>query len=907
MYRVDRLIISDITVEHLRRPLGLDCPAPRFCWKLASDGRNVRQAAYRLVISADGGVAADTGRVDTAQSIEVTVDGLSLRPMTAYRVSLTVWDNRGRRADGSTTFETGRMGVPFSSAWAEPVQTPTPSSMDVVREGDTYDNMERDADGKRTFGEFRPAQYIRVPFHADKGIRRARIYATAHGLYRLTVNGARPDDRLFAPENTPYPKLLLYQTYDVTGLIRPGDNAVGAVLADGWWAGRVGTTGDCCQYGDTTALLMDLEIEYTDGTRQTVTGDGGVSHTGPIVFSDLFVGEKYDARLELPGWDAPGFDDGDWTPVQKKDYDKNHLVGQRDAPVRPLRVFRPECVYTAPNGDVIMDAGQNLAGFTEFTVTAPEGTEIRLEHFEQTDRDGSYFNSILNNNKEQTEICICREGTQTFRPAFTYHGFRYARITGWPGMPTPEDLRIVACASEMDDIGSFTTSDPRLNQLQSNIRWSQISNTVSIPTDCPQREKAGWTGDIMAYAPTLCFNRDANAFLSAWMDSVRAEQMADGAVPMIVPYLKAYATFLRDNLGTDTSCGWGDAAIIVPLRVYEAYGNRRILEDNYDAMTRWMAYIDARARNHHPEGYDQWDEARKARSRWLWNTDFHFGDWLIPSIVLGNPDAMAMNQTAYATMGIVAPAYYAFSAKNMSKIAAILGREADARKYDELYACIREAFIQEYVRDDGTMAADFQGIYVIALQMDLVPEDVRPKMVDHLCDLIHKNGDRLDTGFLSVLFLMDVLCDNGREDVAYRLLFQEDCPSWLYEVKAGATTLWESWGAISEDGEVSTYSYNHYAFGCVGEWMYRHIGGLQSLAPGYKRFRVKPAFTSGLTHAAVSEVTPYGRAAVVWQAVDKTILVHVEVPVNTEAVIELPGQAPVVVGSGSYDWVVCDV
>ena len=240
----------------------------------------------------------------------------------------------------------------------------------------------------------------------------------------------------------------------------------------------------------------------------------------------------------------------------------------------------------------------------------------------------------------------------------------------------------------------------------------------------------------------------------------------------------------------------------------------------------------------------------------------------------------------------------------MSKIAAILGREADARKYDELYACIREAFIQEYVRDDGTMAADFQGIYVIALQMDLVPEDVRPKMVDHLCDLIHKNGDRLDTGFLSVLFLMDVLCDNGREDVAYRLLFQEDCPSWLYEVKAGATTLWESWGAISEDGEVSTYSYNHYAFGCVGEWMYRHIGGLQSLAPGYKRFRVKPAFTSGLTHAAFSEVTPYGRAAVAWRAVGDKVLVHVEVPVNTEAVVELPGMTPVTVGSGSYDWVV---
>ena len=403
----------------------------------------------------------------------------------------------------------------------------------------------------------------------------------------------------------------------------------------------------------------------------------------------------------------------------------DNLVGQSMPPVRPVKIFEPERVFTAPNGDIIVDAGQVLAGVTALTVACEAGREIRLQHFEVLDKDGNFFDSILNTNKEQTDIYITRDGAQTWHPRFTYHGFRYVRVTGWPGMPRTSDFRIIALASEMDDIGRMTTSDLRLNQLLSNIWWSQISNTISIPTDCPQREKAGWTGDIMAYAPTLCFNRDANAFLSSWMDSVRAEQMADGAVPMIVPYLKAYATFLRDNLGTDTSCGWGDAAIIVPLRVYEAYGNRRILEDNYETMARWMEYIDERARNHHPEGYEGWDDERKARSRWLWNTDFHFGDWLIPSIVLGNPDAMAMNQTAYATMGIVAPAYYAFSAKNMSKIAAILGKEGDARRYAELYEHIREAFIAEYVHDDGTMDADFQGIYVIALQMDLVPEDVQ--------------------------------------------------------------------------------------------------------------------------------------------------------------------------------------
>ncbi|MBQ1490683.1 MAG: hypothetical protein IIZ39_01880, partial [Blautia sp.] len=477
------------------------------------------------------------------------------------------------------------------------------------------------------------------------------------------------------------------------------------------------------------------------------------------------------------------------------------------------------------------------------------------------------------------------------------------RITGWPGEISADAFTMVAYTSEMEDLGSFTTSDERLNQLQQNIYWSQVSNTISIPTDCPQREKAGWTGDIMAFAPTLCFNRHANAFLSAWMENVRAEQMENGAVPMIVPYLKAYATFLRDNLGTDTSCGWGDASIIVPLRVYEAYGDKRILEENYPCMKRWMAYIEERANNHHPEGYETWDQERKERSRYLWNTDFHFGDWLIPSMVLGNPDAMAMNNTAYATMGIVAPAYYAFSAKNMANIATILGKEEDAKAYQELYEKIREAFILEYVHEDGTLDADFQGIYVIALQMGLVPEDKKQRMGDHLVDLIEKNGNRLDTGFLSVLFLMDVLCDIGRSDVAYRLLYQTKCPSWLYEVEAGATTLWESWGAISEDGTVSTYSYNHYAFGCVGEWMYRRIGGLTATSPAYRSFRVSPDFTCGLTHAEVKEETPYGLAFVSWRRAGDTAMVSVHVPVGTKAEILLPGITKEV-GSGDYDFCV---
>lgn len=902
MYQLNTLYLTDCVIEHLHAPIGIDVKHPRFGWKLNSDRHNTLQSSYRIQLFEGDYPAGDTGTIQSSQSIEVTVQGFEAKPMTAYLVSITVTDNYGRTALLDSRFETGRMGIPFKSSWVEPLQEPTPPSMVVGSHPSALKTGYKN--GKRDFHEFRPAQYIRIPFHTGMGVKKARIYATAHGIYRLNINGFTPDERELAPEATAYKKLLMYQTYDVSAFIKNGENVIGVTLADGWWSGRVGTTGDCCQYGNTTALLLDAELEYMDGSTGYITANQGVSSSGPIIFSDLFVGEKYDASKELCGWELPGFDDSSWTPVIPKDYDKSHLLGQAHAPVRPLKIFHPTNIFTAPNGDTIIDAGQNLAGYTELTVTAPAGRTITLEHFEVLDKEGNYFNSILNDNKEQTDIYITKEGFQTYRPSFTYHGFRYIRLTGWLGKLSTDNFRIFALASEMNDIGSFHTSDARLNQLQSNIWWSQTANTISIPTDCPQREKAGWTGDIMAYSPTMCFNRNANAFLSAWMDNVRAEQLDSGAIPMIVPYLKAYATFLRDTLGTDTSCGWGDAVIVVPYSVYKAYGDYRILEDNYNAMTKWMEYIDERAKNHHPKGYPSWDDAHKARSRYLWNTDFHFGDWLIPSIVLGNPDANAMNDTAYATMDVVAPAYYAFSAKTMSEIAAILGRTEDSSRYAALYQNIRESFIKEYVHDDGALDADFQGIYVIALQMGLAPEDIRPKMVQHLVDLITENGNCLDTGFLSIPFLMDVLCNNGRQDIAYRLLFQTSCPSWLYEVNSGATTIWESWNAIETDGTASTYSYNHYAFGCIGEWMYRHLGGLAPIEPGYKKFRIAPHFDCGLTSAEVSEITPYGKAAVSWKLLNGYALIQIEVPANTTALIHIPGLDDITVGSGSYDYMV---
>lgn len=898
-----KLFLKDLVVEHQKTPFGIDCKKPRFGWKLSGLGRNIKQTAYQIDIF-DGDKLKATIRKESDSSIENTVPGFEAEPMTRYQVRVTVWDNNGKSAVVESWFETGRLGVPFESFWVEPEQIPTPPSMDgkdmAISEivSNPYEKNERD------FAEFRPSQFIRIAFQLDKPVKKARVYATAHGIYEMEVNGARADDRKFAPENTTYHKILQYQTYDVTSLLRKGENVIGVIVADGWWSGRVGTTGDCCQYGDKVGLLLDGIIEYQDGSTQTVTAGEGLSSTGPFIYSDLFVGERYDARLEMEGWSTPGFDDSKWKPVRKVTYPMDNLIGQYAPPVRVLKKLEPENIFVTPAGETILDVGQVVAGAVEFSVTAPKGVTITLEHSEVLDEAGNYYNNIIGVNKEQMDVYITKEGAQTYCPRFTYHGFRYVRITGWPERITPNDFTIYVYTSEMEDTGFFETSDERLNRLTQNIWWSQVANTISIPSDCPQREKAGWTGDIMAFAPTLAFNRDADAFLTGWMNNVRADQLEDGAIPDIVPDLPAYKKFLTDAFDVETSCGWGDAVIIVPYAVYKAYGDKKILEENYGAMKKWMSYIKSRCENSHPAGYETWDEKRKERSSYLWNTDFHFGDWLIPSIVLGNPDGTAMNDTATATMHIVAPAYAAFSVQNMAEIAEILGKEDEKAYYEEQYRLIRKAFIEEYVHEDGTMDADFQGIYVIALKIGLVTEEVRPKMTAHLCRMIQENRGCLDTGFLSVLFLMDVLVENGQREQAYQLLFQTQCPSWLYEVEHGATTMWESWGAIGEDGTVSTYSYNHYAFGCVGEWMYREIGGLQAMEPGYKKFKAAPALDCGLSYAKVSKETPYGKAAIEWRLIDGMAIVDVVVPANTTAVIELPGMESELVGSGKYMYAV---
>lgn len=895
------LKLEQLKCEHLKNPIGIENRNPVFSWILAGNEKNVLQTARRIQVYEQKKLLWDSEKQMTDDSIACAYAGPELKPLTEYRWKVTVWDNHENEASAGAVFTTARMGQAWRASWVEPEQEPTVGARGDASNAETTMGVCRQVRGIGEYEGFQPVQYLRIPFTVRKQVKRMLICATAHGVYELSVNRAAPDDRLLAPEISSYQKILQYQVYDVTDLICQGENVIGVKLADGWWSGRIGFLGNACQFGDTTAFLMEGQIAYEDGSVEYVLSDSAVSATGPLLAADLFVGEKYDARKELTGWETAGFDDSLWKPVKKRAYPMDVLTAQDKEPVRVIKSFVPKAIFTDKNGDTILDLGQNIAGFLSFSVDADEGCVIRLEHTEVLDREGCFCKNIMGMNKDQTDVYITKSGKQTYRPVFTYHGFRYVRISGWPGTLSIENFMAHVVSTDVEDIGTFETSNGKLNRLQENIWWSQVANTVAIPTDCPQREKAGWTGDVSVYAPTMCFLRNEEAFLRSWLNNCRAEQEEGGEIPTVVPFLECYREMNR-YYGTDTSCGWGDVIVIAPWCIYQAYGNRRVLEENYSAMKKWMQYVQHCAETERPKGYETFDEARKERQKYLWNTGFHYGDWLVPSMVLNNTDDMAMINTAYATKEMVAPAYYALSTELMSKIAHVLGREEDAAYYAARNEKIRRAFMEEYVEENGHIKSDMQGVYVLALKHRLVPEEIRPKVVGRLLQKIAENGGCLDTGFLSVPFLMDVLTENGCRETAYQLLYQNKCPSWLYEVEMGATTMWESWGATSESGEVGKYSYNHYAYGCVGDWMYRELAGICAKEAGYRRAKIAPAYDCGLEYVKGALRTPYGDLKSAWQKKGNAVHLEVAVPANTRADVVLPDGRTVEVGSGIWKW-----
>ena len=698
-----------------------------------------------------------------------------------------------------------------------------------------------------------PSPFMRREFTVQASIRQARLYSTALGVYEMRLNGQRVGKDELRPGWTDYRCRLQVQAYDVTDLLAEGANAWGVILGDGWYTGYVGGFGRG-RYGDyPLAFLGQLHIEYEDGTSQIIATDSQWrASTGPIITSDLLMGEIYDSRLEMPGWDKAGFADDHWQTVTVVEKEVPKLVAAQAPAVQITEEVRPIALNEPLPGTFVFDLGQNMVGKYRLRVQGPRGTRVFLRFAEMLNDDGTIYTENLRSAR-QTDIYILRgDGVEEYIPFFTFHGFRYVEVTGFPGTPTLDSLAGLVMHNAVQSVGSFTCSDELVNKLQSNIVWGARGNFVSTPTDCPQRdERCGWTGDAQVFVRTACSNMDVASFFAKYMNAVDDGQADTGAFPHVAPMVFEY------GFG---SPAWGDAGVIVPWTIYLCYGDTAILTRHYGAMKRWIAYLKENSR----------DLVRPAEG---------YGDWL--SVAADTPKE------------VISTAYFAYSTKLLSKIARVLGFDDDARYYEELFEKIKAAFNKAFVAPDGRIHGDTQSCYLLALHMDLLPQQMRQTAAQHLIRTIEEKDWHLSTGFLGVGLLLPILSDIGRTDIAYRLLHNETYPSWIYSIHQGATTIWERWNTYTKEhgfGDAGMNSFNHYALGSVGEWFYRYVAGIEidEDHPGYERFIIRPLPGGKLQWARTEYHSIRGPIAVYWELKDDAFKLDIRVPVNTQATVYVP-------------------
>ncbi|HLM17997.1 MAG TPA: family 78 glycoside hydrolase catalytic domain, partial [Acidimicrobiia bacterium] len=676
------------------------------------------------------------------------------------------------------------------------------------------------------------------------------------GVYEIELNGQRIGDHVLAPGWTSYHHQLRYDTFDVTDAIQAGENVIGAVLGDGWYRGALVDNLRRNRYGDRLAVLCQLEITHADGTVTVVVSDHGWrAATGPLMSSGLYEGETYDARAELTGWSTTGFDDSTWKPVTTVAHDLTTVTAPSGPPIRVTERITPVEIVTSPSGRTLVDFGQNLVGVIELTVDGPTGTEITLRHAEVL-QDGELCVEPLRNALATDRYTLRGGGPETWRPRFTFHGFRFAEVTGWPGDLAAEDLRAVVVHTDLRRTGTFECSDADVSRLHENVVWGMRGNFVGLPTDCPQRdERLGWTGDIAVFAPTATFLYDCAGLLESWLRDLAAEQHDDGTVPWVIP----------DSLDWLLPAAvWGDAAVTVPTTFYERFGDRAVLDRQYDSMRAWV---------------DR--ELELAGDDRLWTGGFQFADWLDPTGADGDAFDQRTDPDLLATAAMI------HSLDLLARAAELLGRSDDHQRYARIAREARAAFVGEYVTPSGRLASDAQTAYSLAIAyalLDSAPQ--RAHAGDRLRALVLKSQLHIATGFVGTPLICDALTGTGHVDAAYGLLTQENCPSWLYPVLHGATTIWERWDAILPNGRVneagiSMISFNHYAFGAVADWMHRVVGGLSPAAPGWRELRIAPQPGGGLTSAASHLDTPYGRASSSWELAGGTVTVRAVVPPNT--------------------------
>lgn len=848
------LSVHETRIEYLENPEGIDVLKPRFSWILKGEGHNRFQSAYQIIVasslkklSQNQGDIWDSGKVNTNATNQIEYDGSSLVSDTKYFWKAKVWDDADNESKWSAPANWS-MGLLKFSNW-KGIFIGHDVGYDKT---DKYDSL-----------YLPPARYLRKSFTLNKKIKKATAYTTALGLYELRLNGNKVGDDYFLPGWTDYNKRLYYQTFDITNNLQEGENVIGAVIADGWYAGYVGyallVRLDKVRefYGVNPSFMGQIQIEYKDGTTEIIASDRSwKSNEGPTREADIIMGETYDARLENTGWDAPNYDDSAWKKPKVYTHPNGKLEAHPGTKVKNTEVLKPLAMTEPSPGTYIFNLGKNIAGIAELKVQGPKGTKVQLRFGEILKSDGNIQTENLRKARATDAYILKGDGVETWRPKFTYHGFQYVEVTGYPGNPDLNAITGIVLSSIETDASTFSASNPMNNTLFENIKTTQSANFFEIPTDCPQRdERLGWTGDAQVYMRSASYNSDVAAFMTKFLVDLDDAQRWYGAYPNFAPF-----PYSRPN---QYAPAWMDAGIIIPYNMYKVYNDSRVLEYMYEGMEKFMDFQeDASTDFLRPGGGNNW------------------GDWL------------AVNEET--SHDFIGASFYGYDAMLMAEMAEALGKTKDAAKYRTLFENIKKAFVEKYILENGHTSEDTQTTYALALYFDLFPEGLAEKGAARLAEKIEKNGYKFATGFLGTKHVMLALSKYGYDDISYKIFQQTEYPSWGYSVENGSTSIWERWNSYTKDDAANSdinaamNSFSHYAFGSVAEWMFQHAVGIDTQDYGYRNIIIKPAITQEMDFINGSYKSINGTIASAWNWKGNKVIMNIEIPVNTKAKVHIP-------------------